>query len=96
LSLFEPGDCGSKLHDLTGKFMAGSKGESWPEFTLVDVKIGPANAACVDLEKDFTGFYFGNRNITVFEFPRSVVNNGFHEQVKGWGKAVSMFVVKSN
>ena len=83
LAFFEPGDRGSKLNDLTRKFVTRREGKTLPEFTFVYVEIGAADTTGVDAEKNFVGLNFWNSNIPVFEFTRGVVNNGFHNEVNG-------------
>ena len=80
LAFLEPSDSGAELHDLTRKFVTRRERKPWSEFTIVDVEICAADPASVNAEQDFVGLDSGNSNIPVCEFPRGIVNNGFHHE----------------
>src|SRR6516162_1307496 len=83
LAFLEPSHSGAELNDLTGKFVTRGEGESWSEFTFVDVEVCATDTASVNAEKNFVGLDFWNSNVPIFEFTRSIVNNGFHTRFRG-------------
>ena len=81
LAVLEPSHAGAALNDLTRKFVTRGEGEPWSELAFVDVEVCAADTASVNAKKNFVGLDFWNSNIPILEFTRSIVNNGFHNNV---------------